>query len=236
MKRAVLKYGSPRSFSPWQRLQLAVLPPVIAFSFKCLARCCRFEVRGKHQLWDAVAQRGGIICAFWHEYLGLGACHHRDTPTAHTLTSYSFDGELAARTVAHFGLKSLRGSSSRGGVDALRQLESAAKTGCLVGWTLDGPRGPRRQAKAGAAYLAARTGLPIIPNAYALDKAWRMRSWDRFAIPKPGARIIVAFGPPIDPPPDTSAAAIEDTRLLVERSLNQLHEAIERELGEVQSS
>ena len=150
----------------------------------------------------------------------------------HTLTSYSFDGELAARTVARFGLKSLRGSSSRGGTDALRQLETAANLGCLIGWTLDGPRGPRRIAKAGAAYVAARTGLPIVPNAYALSKCWRFNSWDRMSLPKPGARIICRYGAPIAPPPNTSSTAVEETRVAIETALNRLHAEIEQEVDD----
>ncbi len=106
--------------------------------------------------------------------------------------------------------------------------------GCIVGWTLDGPRGPRREAKAGIAYVAARTGFPIIPNAFAVSKSWRLNSWDRMPIPKPGARIICSFGAPIDPPPDTSAAAIEKTRMEVESALNRLHADIEREAGDIQ--
>jgi len=230
-----LKYTSPKRFSLWQRFQLGVLPFSIAASFKGLARLCEWEVRDKHYVWDTVFERGGILCAFWHECLGLAASHHQYTPTVHTLTSYSFDGELAARTVARFGLKSLRGSSSRGGMEALKQLKTAVDLGCFVGWTLDGPRGPRRKAKAGIAYLSAKTGMPIIPNAYAVSKCWRLSSWDRFPIPKPGARIISAFGPPIAPPPDVSSEVLEKTRLEVETALNALHRAIEQELNVVQS-
>ncbi len=234
MKSTALTYTSPKQFSVWQRVQLAVLPPALANSFKGLSRLCDWEVRDKHYIWDTVFEHGGILCAFWHECLGLAASHHQYTPTVHTLTSYSFDGELAARTVARFGLLSLRGSSSRGGMEALKQLRAAVDMGCLVGWTLDGPRGPRREAKPGIAYVAAKTGMPIVPNAYALSKCWRVPSWDRFPIPKPGARIISAFGPPIAPPREVSSEAIEKTRIEVETALNMLHKTIEQELGDAQ--
>jgi len=225
-----LQYESPRRFSLWQRAQLAVIPPVVAIAYKRLAAMCVFDMRDKEHFWNTYHHQGRILIAFWHEYLGLAACHFAGFPGAHTLTSYSFDGEMAARTVARFDLKSLRGSSSRGGVAALSQLQAAAEQGMSLGWTLDGPRGPRRKAKGGIAYLAAQTGMPIVPNAYALSSCWRLKSWDRFAIPKPGARILVAFAPPIAPPADTSRDAIEATRREVEEALNTLHAALEAEL------
>src|SRR5690606_15894263 len=99
-------------------------------------------------------------------------------------------GELAARIVTHFDLRAVRGSSSRGGADALNQLQQAMALGAGVGFTLDGPRGPRRKAKLGAAIIAARTGAIIVPNAFAVSRAWRLRSWDRLPIPKPFSRVL----------------------------------------------
>ncbi len=230
MKPASLQYESPQGFSLWQRTQLAVVPPLVAFAYKRLAAMCAFDVRDKEHFRHTYHSQGRVLIAFWHEYLGLAACHFAGFPGAHTLTSYSFDGEMAARTVACFGIKSLRGSSSRGGVAALSQLQTAAEQGMSLGWTLDGPRGPRRKAKGGVAYLAGQTGMPIVPNAYAISKCWRLNSWDRFAIPRPGARILVAFAPPIPPPPDTSRESIEATRQEVEQSLNALHSVLEAEL------
>lgn len=231
MKSGVLRYDSPIPFTWRQRAQLAVIPPVIAFALKRIAGTCTFEVRDKHHFWDIYNAEGRVMVACWHECLGLAVCHFANFPGAHTLASYSFDGEMAARTVARFGLKSLRGSSTRGGPEALRQLKTAAVQGMSLGWTLDGPRGPRRCAKLGVAHVSAHTGMPIVPNAYALTRCWRMNSWDRFAIPKPGARILVAFGPPIAPPASTAREAIEATRLEVETALNALHATLEATLG-----
>ena len=100
-----------------------------------------------------------------------------------------------------------------------------------VGLTLDGPRGPRRVAKAGIAILAARTQTPLVPVAAALDRAWRLRSWDRFMIPKPFARVIYAFAEPIAPPAEDTPEAVEAVRLQVELALNALHDEIERKFG-----
>lgn len=172
-----------------------------------------------------------MILAIWHETLGLAAWYHRNTGY-HTLTSYSFDGELAARVVRHFGLYALRGSSSRGGAEALKEMQRAAALVPALGFTLDGPKGPRRVAKPGVAILALKTGLPIIPHAFAAAPCWRMRSWDQFIVPKPFGRLVSGYGEPIYPPPKGTPGAIESLRREVERSLNRLHESLDQELGQ----
>ncbi len=170
-----------------------------------------------------------VIVAFWHEHMAFGA-HIFQGTNYHTLTSYSYDGEIAARVVRRFGLEAVRGSSSRGGSDALKGLQIALeKTGC-VGWTLDGPKGPRRIAKPGVAVLSARTKAPIIPMSAIIDKAWRLKSWDKFPVPKPGAKITVVFGSPIQPPKSEEAEDIETVRKEVEEVLNSNLRRLEKAL------
>ncbi|MBI5091066.1 MAG: lysophospholipid acyltransferase family protein [Candidatus Hydrogenedentes bacterium] len=226
MTPAPLEYSSPVKFTPSQKCVLWTAPPLIATAYKALAYTCAVEVRGLEHWHDCPPQSRPLIVAVWHECLGLAACWHRNTGY-HTLTSYSFDGELAARIVRHFGLRAVRGSSSRGGSKALSQLLAALDVAPAVGFTLDGPRGPRRIAKPGVAILAARAQCPIIPNAFTVTRCWRMNSWDRLIIPKPFAKLICAFGAPISPPPNCSPDAIETTRLEVERALNALHDQID---------
>ena len=225
-----LRYTSPYAFSARQRAALSIFPPMVATGLKALVRTCRVEVRNT-QHWDALLRsHGRAIVAFWHESMALAACHYRNSG-AHTLTSYSYDGELAARVVRHFGLLALRGSSSKGGSESLDDLVGALEQIQAVGFTLDGPRGPRRVAKAGIAVLAARTGVPVLPHAFVVQPAWRLRSWDRFPVPKPCARIVSAFGPPVAPPDDSTPEAVESARLQIEGALNRLHGELESELG-----
>jgi hypothetical protein len=209
---------------------LTLFPPLISTTYKALCRSCRLEVVGAKHRERVLAAHGKALMAFWHETCALAAYYYRGSG-AHTLTSYSYDGELAARVVRGFGLEAVRGSSSRGGLKALVHLARAFEHVDQVGFTLDGPRGPRREAKAGIAILAAKTGVPVVPNAYAVEKEWRMNSWDRFIVPKPFGRIVVAFGAPIEPPSEISEAAVEKTRLEVEEALNRLHEEIENRLA-----
>ncbi len=223
-------YVSPYAFSLRQRLALAVAPPLVACGMKALSWSARWDVRGIEH-WNALQEeRGRAIVAIWHESMGLAAWYHRGSG-GHTLTSYSFDGEIAARVLRHFGMRAIRGSSSRGGSDALKSFECAFPHLNIVGFTLDGPRGPRRVAKPGIAVLAARLRSPVLPQAYAVVPAWRLRSWDRFPIPKPFAHVIAAYGPPVTPPEDDSPEAVEAMRLRVEDALNRLQADIEGEMN-----
>ncbi len=219
-----------RAFTLWQRLQLAVLPPLLADIFYVLYRTCPVETRGRQYLDETLREHGRCHVVAWHECMAMAGCCHRGADYL-TLTSYSYDGEFAARVIKRWRIHAARGSSSRGGHEALVQLVEAAKVIPITGFTLDGPKGPRRVSKPGIGILAARTQLPIVPNAYAVSRAWRMRSWDRFPIQKPFSRIICAYAPPIPPPPDDSPEAVETTRLAVEKSLNALHRRIEADMG-----
>ena len=228
MKHPGLQYDSPYAFTLKQRLTLAAGAPLIAGTLKALCWTCTEERRESHIVESLIEAGQHVIPAFWHETLGLAAWRFRDTGY-HTLTSYSFDGELAARVVLRFGLPALRGSSSRGGRDALNQMQKATELVPAVGFTLDGPKGPRRVAKAGIAILALRTGLPVVPHAFAASRCWRMRSWDRLIIPKPRARLLSACGPPIYPPPKGTPKAIASLRAEIEEALKRLHETIDAE-------
>lgn len=219
-----------RPFSLGQRMQLALIPPLLADVFYLLYRSCKVETRGKQHLDDALAACGRCHVVIWHESMAMAGCYNRGTDYL-TLTSYSYDGEFAARVIKRWRIHAARGSSSRGGHEALVHLVEAAKSIPVTGFTLDGPKGPRRVSKPGIGILAARTQLPIVPNAYAVSRAWRMRSWDRFPIQKPFSKIICAYAPAVPPPPDDSPEAVEVTRRAVEQRLNDLHAQIEAEFG-----
>ena len=231
MRLPELDYTSPTPFTLKQRLILAAAPPVLYGAFSLLFASCRWRIDGRDRLDAILARDKGCIVPFWHESMAFAAWIHRGCG-GHTLTSYSFDGELAARIVLCFGMAAVRGSSSRGGGEGLRQLVRACELGvALAGFTLDGPRGPRRTAKAGVAVLAARTGRKILPLAFSAAPCWRLRSWDRFPVPYPFARIYARYGEPIDPPHDESPEEIERVRLATEEALNNLHDLTDRELG-----
>ena len=143
-----------------KRIILLTVPFIAASLFKLVALTCRKEIRNAEVL-QPLQEGGKLIGGFWHETVALVACLMKNTGFR-TLTSHSYDGELAARTVEAFGMKALRGSSSRGGLQALTDMTEAMNTVPALGFNIDGPRGPRRVSKPGLAMLSARTGIPII--------------------------------------------------------------------------
>lgn len=228
MKHQGLIYNSPLSFSLPQRLALACVPPLVANVYRLLYLSCRRESRAPEALTNALNCSGRVILAFWHEVLGLAACRFRNIGY-HTLTSYSFDGEFATRVANSLGIEAVRGSSSRGGLHAIHQLLVALEAGEVLTLTVDGPKGPRRTAKPGAALMAVRSGVPIVPVAFAARPAWRLRSWDKMVIPKPFGRILCSFGQPLYPPRDWSRDAVETLRMQLEQALNAMHAELEQD-------
>lgn len=230
MKHDQLEYKSPIKFSLKQRVTLSVAANAFSLLHRILCSTCSVEVREESRLREVEKEHGRAIIGFWHEVLPLAIWTHRGTGY-HTLTSYSYDGELAARAIDPFGIHAVRGSSSRGGREALVQLETALNIGVSIGITLDGPRGPRRVSKPGAAVLSGKTNTPIIPLVLGAPRVWRMRSWDRMVLPKPFTRMVCLYGKPIPPARDTSPEEVERVRALVERDLNRLQVELEDELG-----
>ena len=120
---------------------------------------------------------------------------HRDEGVAILISSHR-DGELIAQVAHRLGYRSVRGSSSRGAGRALLGMVRELERRREVAVTPDGPRGPAERFATGALVAAQRSGAYIVPVAATADRAWRLRSWDRFLIPKPFARVTVAYGPP----------------------------------------
>lgn len=173
---------------------------------------------------------GRYIYAFWHENLLLPACFY-GRPDVRVLISQHADGELIAQACRHLRFGLIRGSATRGGVEALRQMLRLGRKVHLA-ITPDGPRGPRRKVQAGMIYLAARTGMPIVPAGIAFAGAWRMRSWDRFALPYPWGKAVCVTGEPIYVPEDVGRDGLEAYRLRVEQAMNDLTAMAERYVNE----
>jgi lysophospholipid acyltransferase (LPLAT)-like uncharacterized protein len=180
-------------FTRKQRLALAIVPPLAATLIRLLGMTLRYRdiaVPGV-PIEDDVPRPS--IYAFWHRTLLCCACHFRNRGIA-ILISQSFDGELIARTVEHLGFVPIRGSSSRGGAPGLRAMAQAYADGHYCAFTADGPRGPSMVAKPGPVQLAQLTGATWIGAFYAVpDRAWILRSWDRFLIPKPFSTITITW-------------------------------------------
>ncbi len=168
-----------------QRALLAVVPPLAAMLIRALGATWRIRDVTASTTPVGHTVPGPTVFAFWHESLLSCAYRFRGQGIA-ILISQSFDGELIARTVERLGFVAVRGSSTRGGVGGLLGMAAAYRAGHICAFTADGPKGPRRVAKAGVIQLAALGGAGWIGCFHAEpERAWRLRSWDRFAIPKP---------------------------------------------------
>ena len=228
MNRKVAAQPSSTPYTLKQRILLAILPPIVALAFRTWYGTCRIEVRGREH-WQALSDSGQhFFLVFWHESLSFAILQYRDTGFQ-GLVSASFDGELITRVLKRFRLKTIRGSSRRGGMKALSELADAVKDVQLIGMAVDGPTGPRRKAKPGAAILASKTQLPILPQAFVSLSSWRLKSWDRHPIPKPFSKIVCVYGPPIQPSTEATRAEFEGLTARMEDELNRMQQALEEE-------
>lgn len=136
-----------------------------------------------------------VVFTLWHGEMLPLLYHHRNQGIA-VLISDHRDGEMIARIAERFGFGTVRGSTSKGASRALVGMARALEAGHDVAVTPDGPRGPARSFAPGALVAAQRSGVPVIPLAVTATRAWRLRSWDRFLIPKPFSRVTIAYGDP----------------------------------------
>lgn len=137
-----------------------------------------------------------VIFSLWHGHL-LPLLHHHRGEGVSVLISEHGDGEIVARVAADLGYRTVRGSTSRGAARALLGLVRELQEGHDLAITPDGPRGPARSYAPGTLIVAQRSGAPIIPTVVSVSSAWRLKSWDTFLIPRPFARVTIAYGDPI---------------------------------------
>jgi lysophospholipid acyltransferase (LPLAT)-like uncharacterized protein len=163
---------------------------------------------------------GQKIYIFWHEYI-LCPLALRGNCDITMLLSRHRDAEYLARIAHHMGFDCIRGSSYRGGAAALRELLRTSRSRHLT-LTPDGPRGPRREAAIGPIYLASKLGLPLVCAGIGYDRPWRLKTWDRFAIPRPGSRARAILSPAIEVPPNLDREGLEPYRHGIQRLLNRL--------------
>lgn len=193
----------------------------------------RWQVRENDQIVALLAANRPIIPAFWHSRLLMSPMRWRHDRRLRVLISTHRDGELIARTVGHLGIGTVRGSTTRGGVAALREMVMALKVGDSVGITPDGPRGPRMRVHPGIIALASLSGVPLAPVTYSASHCRFLNSWDRFVLALPFGRGVFLWGMPITVARDADAAAREAARLELERQLNALTAEADRMMGHV---
>ena len=190
-----------------------------------LMATCRYRREGVEN-YDRFWREGKpVIFTLWHGRL-LPCTHFHRQQGVVTLVSQHRDGEYITRVVRRWGYTAVRGSSTRGGLEALRELIQHVRDGRSLAITPDGPKGPREKMKPGPVLIAQRTGAPIIPVVSGADRAWFFGGWDRFLVPKPFARLQISYGEPVFVPRragEDEIAAISDD---VERRLGALMQRV----------
>jgi lysophospholipid acyltransferase (LPLAT)-like uncharacterized protein len=204
---------------------------VIALYIRFVFATSHWTIEGAEEAARFHRDKRPFILAFWHgRLLMMPMAWPRDV-AIHMLISGHRDGRIIADAVGHFGITSIAGSSSRGGLAALRAMVKQLKNGDCVGITPDGPRGPAMQASQGIIAAARLAQVPIIPLAYATRRRRVMRTWDRFYFPLPFTEGLHLWGEPIEVPADSDEAAMERYRQLVENRLNALGNEADRRMG-----
>jgi lysophospholipid acyltransferase (LPLAT)-like uncharacterized protein len=196
-----------------------------------LGRSWRIDLRNAPG--TAAAEQAGepLLYAVWHAWQLPLVFTHRGRGVV-VLVSRHRDGELITRILERFGFGTARGSSTRGGEAAVLGLRAAAQAGRCIAITPDGPRGPAERAKDGVAFLAAQLGVRVVPVASAARDAWVLRSWDRFRIPRPFARVCVEFGEPLAVARDGGTGGLEGPRARIEAALGALTAEVAARAGE----
>lgn len=199
----------------------------------------RWDIRHADRVADIVGRGTGVIALTWHSrFLMLTAAWKREWQMPHVLISQSRDGAIVAHTTHFLGLKTIRGSAkkagsakAKGGAKASRDVLGALETGGCIVVTPDGPRGPRQRLGAGPIRLAKLSGAPLMPCTFAVRHRKQFDSWDRFVLPLPFGRGIIAWGTPVSVPPDADETQIESIRLSIEAEMNAMLAAADTDLG-----
>lgn len=202
----------------------------LAIVVRVLGATLRVRAVGTEALAPSWSARRPLIYAVWHGRILMvpwmnERLRRRGARAVQVLASRSRDGDLVAAYVRRFGLGAARGSSSRGGAAGLRALAATLRAGGDVAVVPDGPRGPRERLQAGVVALAALTGAPVVPLAFAARPARRLASWDRFLVPWPFARCAVVFGAPVAVARDADR---DIARREIERALTDVTLAADR--------
>ena len=224
-----------REFTLQQRFLLWLISAAGYLAIRLICPTLRYSVSWEEPPSppDAIYEKP-VIYAFWHRAVFPAAWMWRKLGIA-VMVSRSFDGEYIARIIQQLGFVPVRGSSSRGGPEALRGMKSELEEGGTVAFTIDGPRGPKYVAKPGPVLLACSTGLPMSAFYVALSDAWVLGTWDEFMIPKPFSKALVRVSAKMRVPPDAGEHEIREGQARLQQALERVTKFAEESVARVGS-
>ena len=228
--------SSMRRMSSMRRIYYFLGLPVLRGALRLLWWTYRVEkVIGKDIAERILAK--GQVCGpcYWHQHHILCTIMLREWIRrgfkACFLVSASVDGDVPARIARAWGAEVIRGSANQTGALVLRDMHQLMKRGLSIVTTADGPSGPKYEFKPGAVLMARIVSVPLVPLACAADRAWYLKRWDNFMIPKPFARIVLAVGEPVNVPAETPLDRIDEYRMRMQNAVNRLTEQSKQELA-----
>jgi len=192
--------------------------------FRTLRIECDYAVADSNPYQDPCGAT--FLYPVWHDSIVVPVFAGQQPATVALVGAHN-DGSYVANILKSVGIPAVRGSSSRGGAAALRRLIGETQ-GRHVVMTPDGPRGPRRKLKPGLTYLAARTGKPIAPTAFACSRPWRIQgSWTDLLVPAPFSTVVAMVGEPIEIPRKASREELDAYTVQVQQAMDRLNEKAE---------
>ncbi len=210
-------------------LLLKLLIPFGYFLLNVYSKTLELKVENSEEVLDHVKKGGRFIMASWHQRFFGGFFLPkvlRMRPCI--MISRSRDGDFIANVVSRIGWEPVRGSGSRGGKEALREMVAGVIENKIGGHIVDGPTGPPGIVKAGIIALAQATGAAITPTCVSYENPWIFNSWDRFMVPKPFSGVLLRFGPLEKVPMDMNEKQFEQCRITVEQHIAQVYDEVDQ--------
>jgi lysophospholipid acyltransferase (LPLAT)-like uncharacterized protein len=205
------------------RFKISLVSGLGYWVIRLVGATLRWEIRESESLNSIRVTGKRLILTVWHNRIFAATFYLRNQGIV-VMISQSRDGEYIARVIRRFGYKTVRGSSSQGSHRATVESLRVMREGRDVVLTVDGPRGPQYVAKPGAAYLAIKSGNPVVPFCVGVERKWVMGSWDHFQIPKPFSRAIFLAGSPIYVDEGATREQMQTVEAQIQRSLDELRD------------
>ena len=209
------------------RILLQIIPRIYVWVLRLFSLTIRKEYLHEEYPKEFWNQGLHIIISFWHQRLMMMP-FLRHSGRVGMLISQHRDGEFIARAVNQFGVNPVRGSTTRGGLSALRGMIRFFRTGANLAITPDGPQGPKHVVQIGVIELARQTGAPILPVTYGASRKKELGSWDNFVLPFPFCKVAYLWGEPLFIPRDADKDRMEESRRLLQERMRQITEEADR--------
>ena len=213
---------------PWsRRIQIPIVAAVVYSVIRMLGPTLRFEVLGWHHAEEVHSSGKRCVWAFWHRVIIPIVWWARNMGIV-VMNTTAFDGQWTRKVIERLGFGTAQGSSSRGGLRGLAVMARRIEEGHDCAFTIDGPRGPRYVAKPGPVMLARKTGCPVMVFHAGVEHGKTFeKTWDHFLLPRPFARAVIIFAPPIPVPEDASAELMESKHTAMQRELERVRDIAE---------